>query len=78
MEFPGPSKRPTRKKNNVAVTRERRRKCPNIKTIVICSVCVKPSAYAKPHASDVRVRKKQRRYVKEGSGRWYVFVVCFW
>jgi hypothetical protein len=49
-----------------------------MKTMVIWSVCVKPSAYAKPHASDVRVRKKDRRYVKDGSGRWYVLVVCFY
>jgi hypothetical protein len=69
-EFPGPSNRPTRKKNSVAVTSESRRKCPNMKIMVICSVCVKPSAYAKPHAREVSVRKKQRRYVKEGSGRW--------
>jgi hypothetical protein len=55
---------------SVAVTSESRRKCPNMKIMVICSVCVKPSAYAKPHARDVSVRKKQRRYVKEGSGRW--------
>jgi hypothetical protein len=74
---PGPSKRPTRKKKSVAVMSERSRKWPNINTSVICRVCVKPSAYAKPQARDVRVRKKQRRYVKDGSGRWYVFVVCF-
>ena len=39
---------------------------------------MKPSAYAKPQARDVRVRKKESRYVKDGSGRWYVFVVCFY
>jgi hypothetical protein len=54
----------------VAVTSDSARKCPNIKMSVICSVCVKPSAYAKPQARDVRVRKKERRYVNDGSGRW--------
>lgn len=42
----------------------------NMKTSVIWSVCVKPSAYAKPQAREVNVRKKERRYVKDGSGRW--------
>jgi len=74
----GPNKRPTRKKNRVAITSERRRKWPNMKTRVMWRVCVKPSAYAKPQASDVSVRKKESRYVKEGSGRWYDFVVCFY
>jgi hypothetical protein len=54
------------------------RKCTNIKTSVMCNVCVKPSAYAKPQARDVKVRKRERRYVNDGSGRWYVLVVCFW
>lgn len=34
-----------------------------------------PSAYARPHASEVRIRKKERRYVKLGSGRCHVFLV---
>ena len=76
-ELPGPSNRPTRKKKSVAVRRDSRRKWPNMKTSVTCSVCVKPSAYAKPHAREVSVRKNERRYVKDGSGRWYVLVVCF-
>lgn len=42
--FPGPRSRPTRKKKSVAVTSERSRKCPNMKTRVMCRVCVKPSA----------------------------------
>lgn len=74
----GPNNRPTRKKNRVATRSERSRKCPKMKTRVMWRVCVKPSAYAKPQASDVRVRKKESRYVKEGSGRWYDFVVCFY
>lgn len=74
----GPNNRPTRKKNSVAINSESSKKCPNIKTIVMWRVCVKPSAYAKPHASDVRVRKKESRYVNDGSGRWYVLVVCFY
>jgi hypothetical protein len=49
-----------------------------MKTSVMCSVCVKPFAYAKPQARDVSVKRKERRYVKDGSGRWYVFVVCFY
>ena len=40
-----------------------------MKTSAMCSVCVKPSAYAKPQARDVNVRKKDKRYVKDGSGR---------
>lgn len=75
--LPGPRSRPTRRKKSVAVRSERSRKWPNMKTRVMCIVCVKPYAYAKPHASDVSVSKKESRYVKEGSGRWYVFVVCF-
>lgn len=41
-----------------------------MKTRVICNVCVKPSAYAKPQAREVNVRKNESRYVKDGSGRW--------
>ena len=39
---------------------------------------MKPSAYANPQAIEVNVRKNERRYVNDGSGRWYVFVVCFY
>jgi hypothetical protein len=76
-EFPGPSRRPTRKKKSVAVRSESSRKCTNMKTSVIWRICGTPPAYAIPHAMDVRVRKNAMRYVKDGSGRWYVFVVCF-
>jgi len=51
------------------------KKCTNMKTRVIWRVFEKPSAYAKPHASDVRNRKNDRRYVKDGSGLCQVFLV---
>jgi hypothetical protein len=44
---------------------------------VIRSVFEKPSAYASPQAMEVMRRKKERRYVNEGSGRCQVFFVCF-
>ena len=47
----------------------------NMKTRDTRRVREKPSAYAKPHAIDVRSIKKDNKYVKAGSGRWYVFLV---
>ena len=72
---PGPNNRPTRKYAAVATSRDMARKCTNMKTRVIWRVFEKPSAYAKPHASDVRSRKNDRRYVKDGSGLCHVFLV---
>jgi hypothetical protein len=73
----GPRKYLIRKKKRVAVTSESSRKCTTMNVSVTRMTRGKPSAYAKPHASEVRNIKAERRYVKEGSGRWYVFEVCF-
>lgn len=35
----------------------------------------KEGVYARPHASAVSRRKKERRWVKDGSGRCHVFLV---
>ena len=39
------------------------------------TIAPKDGAYARPHARAVRSKKKESRYVKEGSGRCQVFLV---
>jgi hypothetical protein len=74
---PGPSTLPTKKYASVATSNELPRKCPNMYTIVMRNILPKPSAYANPHAREVRSRKNDKRYVNEGSGLCHVFLVCF-
>src|ERR1700722_17404609 len=52
-------------------------KWPNMKTIVLLLTLEATSASARPQPTEVRRRKKDRRGVKEGSGRCHVFLVCF-
>lgn len=55
--------------------RDTARKCPNTNAKRTLNVRETPSAYARPQARAVRTRKKESRYVKDGSGRCHVFLV---
>lgn len=46
-----------------------------IKRMDSFTIAPKEGVYARPHAKAVRRRKKERRYVKDGSGRCQVFLV---
>jgi hypothetical protein len=73
--IPGPRKRPTRKYAIVERATDPARKCTKTNISANFTTFEKAGVYASDHAKEVRIRKKQVRYVKEGSGRCHVFFV---
>lgn len=59
----------------VEIRRDEPMKCTNTNRNVRRMIAPKPGVYARPQANAVRRRKKERRYVKDGSGRCHVFLV---
>ena len=73
--MPRPSSLPTMKYAAVATSKDMERKCININISVRRTVAATVLVDAMPQARPVRSMKKERRYVKDGSGRCQVFLV---
>jgi hypothetical protein len=71
----GPKTRPTRRYAIVEIVKDVPMKWTKMNRSEMRTIEPKLGEYASPQARAVKRRKKERRYVKEGSGRCHVFLV---